>query len=286
MTETEGAAAPTNEQPEQAAGSEQANPNEGIRDVDAAPENAEQPKVDQEQPKPDETEQRRLSRNQRYQRKISALSGVVDQTRTENQSLKQQLEELKKASVTDNLPKPSDYPSGEFDPQYVADLAAIKAEAKISTKLDERDRKTAGERAATEAGRALEAFNVHAEKAKAAITDFDETIESFVEDGGEFAPHVVRRLHKAGEKGPVLAYQLAKDPDLTERLNAMSAEDAAVEIANLQAKATLPERKTQTKAPAPLSRLNGGAAATATVHDLAKSDDATAYVEARRKASA
>jgi hypothetical protein len=132
-------------------------------------------------------------------------------------------------------------------------------------------------------------FLEHAQQIKASITDYDQTIDAFEKAGGKFAPHVIEELLEIGEKGPLLAYQLAKTPGLAAELNAMSPRDAAREIGRLEAKAALPERKVTTKAPAPLRPVSGGAAATVSLVDLAKSDDAEGYIAARRaqrKASA
>lgn len=280
MTDETGAAAPATEQAQPApAETEQATSIAGVQ-PDAALENAET-QGNQEQTEGDEGDRpKRRSTSERYRRKISAQAGVIERLAAEKEELERKLSSPK---AEPDLPKPSDYPGGEYDPQYVADLAATKAEQKISAKLDDRDRKTAKERADDGARTALQEFEKRAEKVKTAVPDFDETLEAFVEDGGSFAPHVARRLHKAGEKGPMLAYHLAKNPELTDELNSMSAEDAAAEIARLEAKTSLPQPRTQTKAPAPLAGLKGGAAPSRDVHALAKSDDVSDFIKLRNE---
>lgn len=279
------AAAATNEQTQPgAAAVEQATPKEGIRDVDAPLENAE-PKIETTEPVVSEEaqeEQKRLSRSQRYQRKISALSGVIERSEAEKQQLRQENETLKKAKTTDAAPNPADFPNGEWDSGYIAKLAAHETLKTVRPELDARKQSDEQERQSNAAKTASQKVADSAAKARERIADFDETLQAFREDGGEFAPHVRDALIASGDKGPLIAYNLAKDPDLADRLNAMSPQEALLEIGELRAKAALPERKTLTKAPAPLAAVKGGAAPTADIHALAKSDDADAYIAARR----
>ncbi len=282
MSDTEGAATPTNEQP-QAAAVEQATPAESIRDVDAPLENAE-PKVEAE-PAPDaaQEEAKRLSRSQRYQRKISAQAGVIDRIEAERQQLAKENEELKKAKTTDAAPNPADFPNGEWDSGYISKLAAHEALKAVRPELDARKQSDEQERQTNAAKTARQKLDDNAAKAREHIPDFDQTLDAFREDGGEFAPHVKEAIFASGDKAALIIYNLAKDPDHADRLNGMSPQEVLIEIGELRAKASLPERKTTTKAPAPLSTLRGGAAPSVDVHALAKNDDATAYIEARRK---
>lgn len=281
----EAAAAVTTELANSAAVVEQATPTESVRDLDAPLENAE-PGVKTEQPVPDEAQEeaKRLSRSQRYQRKISALSGVIERTEARAAELERKLEAAEKAKATDTAPNPADFPAGEYDPAYIAKLAEISTLKAVDARLSEREKRDEQTRQTNAATTESQKLNESAAKVRERIADFDETLQAFREDGGEFAPHIQDAIRASGDKGPLIAYNLAKDPDLADRLNAMSPREALLEIGELRAKAALPERKTQTKAPAPLRTVTGGAAATATLHDLANSDDVTEYVAARRKA--
>jgi len=64
---------------------------------------------------------------------------------------------------------------------------------------------------------------------------------------------------ETGEKGPLIAYHLAKNPAKAADLNAMSPLAAAREIGRLEAKLSLPKPNTTTKAPPPTSPPKGGA---------------------------
>lgn len=284
------AATVTSEQPQQgAAAVEQATtPNEGIRDVvDATPENADAvAKTDETktaEPEGEEAERKRLSRTQRLARKNARLSTIVADQAAELETFRKSA-----AATQDAEPKEADF-NGDY-------LAYQRALSKWDTKqlLKEALPKVAPEKRQPDVREidrqeAGQEFLENAKQIKTSITDYDQTIEAFEKAGGKFAPHVIEELLEIGDKGPLLAYHLAKTPGLAAELNAMSPRDAAREIGRLEAKATLPERKTQTKAPAPLSAVKGGAAQTADIHTLAKSDSADAYIAARRaqrKASA
>lgn len=276
------AAAATSEPAQQApAAVEPATPAESIRDVDALPENAEakattDAKADEQgKPEGEEAERKKLSRSQRKDRKIARLTTMVTEQATE-------LESFRKTATANQDAEPKE---ADFNGDYFAWQRAV---AKWDTKqlLKEVAPQIAPEKKQPDARdlnreEAQQEFQELAEQVKASIPDFVETIEAF-NAKHKLAPHVIEELLEVGEKGPLLAYQLAKNPSVAAELNAMSPRDAAREIGRLEAKATLPERKTITKAPAPLTKISGGAAPTVDVHALAKSDNADDYVAARR----
>jgi hypothetical protein len=280
MTEdNDGAAAPADvpTTPSAPAESEQATPTDTsvAPQADAVAENAE-PKAE-ETAEGEESEPKRLSRNQRLQRKAARLSTVVAEQAAE-------LERLRQATAkadTESEPKEAEY-NGDWT-KYQADYAAWKATQNIRNVLDEREQRERASRLQERIQEAAEEFQERAEALKAVIPDFDKTVEGFSNSGGKFAPHVREELLES-DKGPMLAYHIAKNPALAAELNAMSPRDLAREIGRLEKTVVLPERKTITKAPAPLAALRGGAAPSQDVHTLAKSDDVSAYVAARNAA--
>lgn len=287
MSDTQGAAAPTTEQAATSAPaeSEQATPAASVPS-DAAPATTETTELETAKPEGGEEgseERRKLTRNQRLQRKAARLATMVAEQAA-------QIEQLKQRSATPDadLPKPSDYPQGEYDPSYVADLAAHKAAKKISAKLDEQKIQSVQERMFERTNEAVEDFLERVEEIKPTLPEFDKVMDTFESRGGKFAPHVIEEIRDS-EKGPQLAYQLAQNPGLTAQLNAMSPRDAAREIGRLEAKVSLPQPKKQTQAPAPMTTLKGGASPSKDPFELAKSDDISEYVKferARKKASA
>jgi hypothetical protein len=281
MTEEAGAAAPAPEQaaPSAPAAAEQATPIETLPNPNARPEpeNAE-PKAQETAPKEEETEPdepKRLTRNQRLQRKAARLSTMVAEQAAELERLRQATDK----SDAESEPKEADY-NGDWT-KFQADYAAWRAAKTVSQKFTEREQRDAEQRLRERRQEAADEFLERSEQIKAAVSDFDEVIGAFEKSGGKFAPHVVEELMES-EKGPMLAYTLAKSPGLAAQLNALSPRDAAREIGRLEAKVSLPQPKKQTQAPAPLSTITGGAAPTKSLVDLAKSEDATAYAAARR----
>jgi hypothetical protein len=284
MTDEAGAAAPATEQaaPSAPAAAEQATPKiETLPNpnVQSDPENAE-PKAQETEPKPEgeepeSDEPKRLTRNQRLQRKAARLSTMVAEQAAELERLRQATDK----TDAESEPKEADY-NGDWT-KYQADYAAWKAAKTVSQKFADREQRDAEQRLRERRQEAADEFLERSEQIKAGIPDFDDVIGAFDKSGGKFAPHVVEELMES-EKGPLLAYTLAKDPNLAAQLNALSPRDAAREIGRLEAKVSLPQPKKQTQAPAPLATVKGGVAPTKSLADLAKSDDASAYAAARR----
>lgn len=289
MSETEGAAAPATEQAQPApAVTEPATPKESIRDVDAPQENADQPKATEtEQPAPEgdepaNDEPKKLTRNQRLQRKAARLSTMVAEQAAELEKLRQ----ASSKSDAESEPKEADY-NGDWA-KFQADHTAWTVTKNIKGVLSEQQLQQRQAAVQEKVQEATEDFLERVEAIKTSVPDYDAAFEAFAARGGKFADHVIEEIRDS-EKGPMLAYHLAKNPHVAAELNAMSPRDAAREMGRLEAKVALPQRKIQTQAPAPLSALKGGSAPTADIHALAKSDNVDAYVAARRaqqKASA
>jgi len=67
--------------------------------------------------------------------------------------------------------------------------------------------------------------------------------------------HVVDALMDA-DAGPALAYHLAKNPAVAERLNAMTPTRAAIELGRLETTLAAPATKAPSNAPEPIKPLN------------------------------
>jgi hypothetical protein len=278
MSDINGAAAPTPDTPAPSApaADEQANPVAVVQDVNAAPDaeatasEAVQPTTEGEEA---DGKPRRLSYNERQKRKVARLSTMLAEQAAELESLRQS----KAATNADPEPKEADY-NGDWT-KYQADYAAWKATQNIRGVLDERDQRSRQQHIQERVREATEDFLERAEATKKLIPDYDQVISAFDASGGKFAPHVIEEVRDS-DKGPELAYHIAKTPGLSAELNAMSPRDAAREIGRLEARLALPQSRKQTQAPAPLSALKGGAAPS---FDPTKSDDMNAYVEWRSK---
>lgn len=252
-------------------------PEPAIRDLDAVPEvKAETPETETEQDQPEgETdstdEPKRLTRSQRQQRKLARLSTMLAERDAEVERLKATTAK----SDTDSEPKETDY-NGDWT-KYQADYAAWKATKSIKGILDEEKQTQRAAALQEKVHEATEDFLERVEEVKTKLPDFDKVMNTFEKNGGKFAPHVIEEIRDS-EKGPQLAYQLAQAPGLVAELNAMSPRDAAREIGRLEAKASLPQVKKQTQAPAPLTTVKGGASPSLTLENASMAD----YVKLRK----
>ncbi|CAB4200641.1 hypothetical protein UFOVP1349_58, partial [uncultured Caudovirales phage] len=240
---------------------------------EASTENAE-PKADETSEGEESDKPNKLSRNQRLQRKAARLSTMVAEQAA-------RIEELQRSSNRPDETEPNEAEYNGDWTKFQADYAAWKAAKTVTAKFDEREQRDNAARLQERRQESIEDFQERAEQVKVGIADFDKTLEAFANNGGKFAGHVREELLES-DKGPMLAYQLAKNPQLAAELNAMSPRDAAREFGRLEAKVSLPQPKRQTQAPAPLSALTGGAAKSTDIYALAKSDDASAYIAARK----
>jgi len=97
-------------------------------------------------------------------------------------------------------------------------------------------------------------FFTSAEPFKKETPDFDALVQSptFVQSDSV----VEGILHST--KGPQIAYFLAKNPEITSRLNQLSPFEVALEIGRMEERLTPPAPKVITQAPKPLQNVSGG----------------------------
>ena len=148
-------------------------------------------------------------------------------------------------------------------------------EALTDWKADQREVARAGTDAERAAGRAAEVLNeqwsAKIEQTAATIPDYNEVVGK---SDIPISNHVAAALMDA-DRGPELAYHLAKNPAVAERLNEMSPMRAAVELGRIEASLEKaappppPPPKTPSNAPAPITPVKAGAT---TAKDPAKMD--------------
>lgn len=285
MTEETGAVAPATERAAIApAGTETTKPTPSVPEGEAAPDQAETTEgTETEQPDSegdgDSTARPKLTRNQRLQRKAARLSTMVAEQAAELEKLRASTSK----ADTDSEPKEADY-NGDWT-RWQADHTAWKVTNNLKGVFQEQKQQDQAAALKERVREANDDFLERVEDIKPRIPDYDEAIIAFTKSGGQFAPHVQEELRDS-EKGPLLAYQLAKNPQLAAELNAMSPRDAAREIGRLEAKTSLPQPKKQTQAPAPLAAVKGGATPSKDIFELAKGEDASAFIDAERKRKA
>ena len=111
---------------------------------------------------------------------------------------------------------------------WKSDRAVEKALATVNTKIEERS--TQQTAAQQEADRTKN-WQARQDATKVVLKDYDDVVG---ESDIPIAPHVGELLLDS-DHGPALAYKLAKDPELADKLNGMSEKQAAKEIGKLEA---------------------------------------------------
>lgn len=138
----------------------------------------------------------------------------------------------------------------QSDEDYLEALADWKVDQRLSKKEAETTAKQAGEARATSWNTKLESARAEFADHQAVLDACDKQINVNVSDA--LLEH---------EHGAKVAYELAKNPDLIDKLNGMSATQAAFEVAKIGAKFDkAPEAATPSPKPAAVSRAPAPAA--------------------------
>jgi hypothetical protein len=199
----------------------------------------------------------KLSGAQRAKIREQALRDEIAQRDRELEALRTKTPAT--ASANDpQEPKEEDF-NGDFLAFTVAKAkfeARREAESILKSSRDREATDKAAEQAeAAKRQRALD----HEERvtaAKSVITDFDTVMESM--KGVEVRDDLIEEI-MSSKNSAVIAYHLAQNPSELEALNRMSPRELAREMGRLEATVKLPEAKTKTSAPPPLSKVKGAA---------------------------
>lgn len=112
---------------------------------------------------------------------------------------------------------------------YVEALTDFKADEKVNTALDAREKAAAEKQ---QAQTRVTTWNERVVEARKSIPDYDAVMAA---SEVPVAEHVLDELRES-DLGPQLAYHLDKNPDVAEKLNTMTPRQAAREIGRLEAK--------------------------------------------------
>lgn len=208
------------------------------------------------EPKPGEGEPEKPGRRtgiQRMQDKIARLTAELENARSAPPGAGGD----RKAAIEKEIgPAPKET---DFD-DYAA-FEDAKAEHRLKKVLAEQ---RITEREASETNRqasarqeAVEAFEERLDEAREKLPDFDAALAAA--KGREVKPHVTELVVES-EKGGLLAYYLAKNPDKLAELNRMSPLQAAKAVGALEHRLTLAKPKKTPSAPAPAKPVAGSAA--------------------------
>jgi hypothetical protein len=253
----------------------------------------ETPAVDASAPTDQATERDEKGRFRNpVQPRIDELTRKNHEKDRENAYLRARLEAHEKPKVEAPVKPTPD----KFDDYgaYVEALADWKADEKVKAAREEDKAERARER---ENEQRQSTWAERAQVAKTRHADYDAVMS---ESDVPIADFVMAALRES-ERGPELAYQLAKDPSIADKLNAMTPARAAIELGRMEAKLpelavsaepdpeevpdvkakaaapAAPPRKT-TSAPPPIKPIAKGASTAVDLNKLSGED----YVAARK----
>ena len=193
---------------------------------------------------------RRESGARRLKRQRDALAA-------ENAELHRRLHESGRRGGGDADPEPQEKDFNNDRRRYEQAHTAWSIRQAVSGEFRRRDEaEQAGRRqvAVRELG---EAYAERLDEARERIADFDATVQAM---SGRQVNDPLFDAIMASEKGPLIAYHLAKHPEKFDQLNALGGTTLAREIGRLEGSVRMPGGNRQTGAKAPPSSLKGGAA--------------------------
>lgn len=222
---------------------------------------------------------KRPSRYQRLKRERDAYAARIAELESRPMAAaaddKAILDELVRKDIGDP-PKEEDFKDDWF--AYERALTAYETEKRIATRDIRRQAQEAQAASRRHSEAILQDFQDRQYEARKAISDFDQVVGAV---NTPLSPHAIQLLLES-EKGAVIQYHLAKNPDALERLNSMSPLAAAKEIARLEDRLSLPNPKTATKAAPPIKAPKGGAYPVVDLSKMSMED----YVAHRKKGAA
>ncbi|MBF9234690.1 hypothetical protein [Microvirga alba] len=213
---------------------------------DSEADHSEDDQDEDEQPK-----RKRPSGVERLKRRNEALEAELAQIRSRPPVDSGNLDAAIKAEIGEP-PKEADYAD------YLAFEQARTAYETAKLVIKPQIKRALEGQAAQSAARQAEAFEDYSERlesAEKAIPGLKATItKANIQISGTLTQLIVE-----SEKGPLLAHHLAKNPAKAAELNRLPPLKAAMEVARLEHRLSLPKPNTATKAPAPTAPVKGGA---------------------------
>jgi len=196
-------------------------------------------------------------------------------------------QELQQAAAAKNEPKPVEVKS-EPEPkrdnftsyeEFIEARAEWRADQKVTKRLEEFEGKAKKQEQESKASKAQQDFQKRVdavvEMGQKAYADFDAIINEAVEDGLIPTKGPIYEAIMDSDVGEKLAYHLAKNPDVAERIQKLSAYAAIRELGKLEDKLTAKKEARETMEPI-TGRQNSNAG-------FSENMSMDAYVKARNK---
>lgn len=187
-----------------------------------------------------------------------------ERLRAENAELYSRLEMLERASQPqrqDQAAAQSQPQEKDFNGDYLAYERAMNAwttAQEVEKAFAKREQSFAQQRAIEARREIALAYAEQLDDARERIPDFDATMREM--RGINVNDAVIDEI-MASDKGPLLAYHLAKNPDKLRMLNGLHGRELAREVGRLEGNVRMPVGNKQTSAKPPPTPVKGGAAA-------------------------
>lgn len=225
------------------------------------------------EPQQETTEQQEARKQSKFQRRLDRQKTARIEAETEARILREERDTLRAKLDAQSKPQGTEEPKREnFDSDDAFLKAFIRHEARAEvaerSKSDReaqqgREQQTQAqqgtEKVAKDWGERETAF-------QAATKDYEAVVGPFVDDELQSFSKPARMAIVESEVGPALLYHLAQNPDEADRIAKLSPVRQAAELGKLEAKVSMPAKRT-TNAPPPAAHTSGGKTATT---DLAR----------------
>lgn len=200
---------------------------------------------------------RKKSRSERLRQQNERLRAEVAQLRSGTAPAAGQddsaIETAVKAKIGEP-PKEADFPNDWF--AFERAMTAYDLDKRQVTRQIKEGAQQAHQARVERFGELAEDYRDNIETAAKSVPDLVEVLNKSTYQP---TPLIETLILEAGEKAPLVAYYLAKNPRAASDLNAMSPLEAAREIGRIEGKVSAPKPKTATSASPPIAPLKGGA---------------------------
>jgi hypothetical protein len=226
---------------------------------DASEEAESEDSEDEDEPKAEP--KKKPSGIERLKRRLAAAEAELATARSRQSTAADVAGEVEK--IIGKPPREEDF-KGDYlafeRAQTVYELDKRQAEREVRGRATQQEQQALARRR-----EAAEAHQERVEEFREKAKDFDAVLKGASDLK---ASPVVEDLILESDKSAHLVYYLAKNPDRLNALNGMSERQAAREIGRIESRLSLPQPKTQTKAPKPVTPPKGGATPNSPERDL------------------
>lgn len=223
---------------------------------------ADEPEAPDENAKPPEetTEQQEIKKQSRFQRRLDAQKSARIAAETEAKLLREQNAKLE-AQLSPHKQLDAGEPQRDQFDDDVSYLRAVArheakqiADASIKQTRDEEQRS----KATASQTKIANEWSDREKVFQAATKDYEDVVMPYVEDGLKDLSDGARAIIVESGVGPNVLYHLASNPDVVERISALSPLRQIVEIGKLEDALSAPVAKKSSNAPAPIKPVGQG----------------------------